>query len=718
MNRTTASQMCRAELDKHGLNDWHVKLTADPKHSYLGMCIPKDKAIILNTHHVDIHSDLDIIDTIKHEVAHALTIGHAHDEVWAEKARELGCTNTLACSHLGFPEHVIDAIRSGHTVELTVEEVTHVVRTPSYKVTRLQDKCPTCGKVAKELFAVTTIDKEGNDVKLITLDCFHIIKKLIPRGTPFESMVSNGWKPEIAACKHEWNKHQCNKCGEYRLMNFQVIGARSAESGLSTQKGFGVFDDMGLGKTVQALALIKFHKEYTPTLYVTKSAIKFQWFKQIIRWLGPDYLAQVISTSRDYVFPGLKSYIIPYDLLRRFPQDKLKALGLKLVILDECQQIKNPDSSRTQEVRKLIGNNDLKVIALSGTPWKNKGGEFFPVLNMMDPVKFHSYQNFLDRWVEYYWEGAKRKPGGIKNVEKFREYTENLLIRREFNEVIDEFPEVNRMKFSVQLDDLSQSAYDESVSEFVEWYNEAVIGGEEDKLSGIEIIAKMTRMRHITGLAKIPATLGFIEEFLEETSKKLVVFVHHKDVGVLMHQALINDSKESNPDWYHLVAEMKEQGIKVFRYTSDLSDEERWRVQEEFNATPKCIMIASTLACGEGVDLQTCADSVMHERQWNPQNEDQAAPGRFRRIGQKSSVINLTFPEAEGTIDEHLDSIVERKRRYFHDAMNKSVQPTWNESDIVRELAETIVRKHREKNANKGGAKTNITSAAKMRRTG
>jgi SNF2 family DNA or RNA helicase len=70
-------------------------------------------------------------------------------------------------------------------------------------------------------------------------------------------------------------------------------------------------------------------------------------------------------------------------------------------------------------------------------------------------------------------------------------------------------------------------------------------------------------------------------------------------------------------------------------------------------------MIASTLACGEGVDLQTCSDCILHERQWNPQNEDQAAPGRFRRIGQTAKVINITCPEAEGTIDEDLDVIVE-----------------------------------------------------------
>lgn len=700
MNRNTASKLARTELDKYGLGDWGVRLTSDPNQPFLGLCMHRDKCIILNAHHVDIHPDAEIINTIKHEVAHALCPGQGHNNVWSTKAREMGCDNTLPCSHLSLPKNVIDGIRSSATIEMTVEEETHVIRKPKFTVTRLQDKCPECGVIAKEKFAIETIDKNGNQVKIITLQCFHVIKKIIPKGTPFENMVSNDWKPEIKNCKHEWSKNKCERCGEFKLYNFQVNGAKALESGLSIQKGFGLFDDMGLGKTVMGLAYIKFHPEALPTLYIAKSAVKFQWFKQIIRWLGPTYLPQIISTSKDHVFPKLKSYIISYDLLRRFPREEIEKLGIKTVILDECQQIKNPDSSRTQEVRKLV-KGDVKVIPLSGTPWKNRGSEFFPVLNMMDPYKFYSYQNYLDTWVSYYWEGNKRKEGGIRNQVKFREYVKDLLIRREYNEVMDEFPDINRMKLNVQLDELSQTTYDDEVSDFVKWYNDYVISGEEEKINSLEILAKISRMRHITGLAKIPATIGFVEEFVEETDKKLVIFVHHKDVGHLIFDEL---------------KEKFGKDIPVVKLTAEYSDAERFTIQEEFNKTPRVIMIASTLASGEGIDLPTCSDSIMHERQWNPQNEEQAAPGRFRRIGQISNVINITYMEAEETIDEHLDSIVERKRREFHSVMNKGEVIKWNQNDIVKELAETIVRKHKEKNKGKETKVTRITKLASLRR--
>lgn len=729
MDRMQAHTFCKEKLAEYGLKEWGVRVSSDPNQPFLGLCMYKDKVIILNAHHIDIHPASEVRDTILHEVAHALTPGHGHNDTWATKARELGCTNTFPCSHLNLPEHIIDAIRSGHMVEITVEEkiVEQVVRNVTHKVTRLQDKCPDCGKVAVEKFAIETVDKDGNHIKLITLECFHIIKRIIPKATPFESMISNFWKPEIAACKHVFPtrddavrqhipSNRCKECGEFKLYNFQVNGARAAEVGLAMQKGFGIFDEMGLGKTVQALAILKFHADkYCPTMVVTKSAIKFQWFKEAVRWLGPDYISQIISTSKDYLIPGLKLYVIPYDLLRRFPREKLHKLGIKLVILDEVQQIKNPDSSRTQEVRKLVSaNSDCKVLPLSATPWKNRGSEFFPALNLMDPIKFYSYQHYLDTDVEYYYEGAKRKMGGIRNPKKFKEKVASILIRREYNEVMDEFPDVNRTKLNVCLDELQQATYDDSVSDFVEWYNEFIISGTEDSVSGIEILAKMARMRHITGLAKIPATLEFIEQFVEDTDKKLVVFVHHKDVGQLMHGALLNTDKESNPDYHELAQLLKDEGVRVFQYTSAHTGRpEGYQLQEDFNSTPRCIMIASTLACGEGLNLQTCADAMMHERQWNPQNEDQAAPGRFRRIGQTSNVINITFPEAEGTIDIHLDYLIETKRRQFHEPMNNGeAAPVWNEGQFAKDLAALIIGKHKERAKKSGKAPKIVKTAA------
>lgn len=696
MTRLEASTFAKSELVKHGLTGWKVRLDTNSESKYLGLCEYRSKTIILNAHHIDINPTSGVRETILHEIAHALCPLHAHDNVWKEKALEIGCIQANPCSSYGLPAHVIDAIRSGHLVECTVTTETQVIERPTYKVTELVDLCPTCDKPWKKFFDTHSIDAQGNDVTTTILLCGHKVITTVPRATPFESFISYSWRPDVISCNHEWNKNQCIKCEQFKPYKFQIDGMKFAESNLTTEKGVGIFDDMGLGKTIQALGIIKYHDEYTPTLYIVKSALKFQFFKQILIWLGPTYAAQMISSSRDPILPGLKSYIISYDLIKKFPMDKLKSIGIKLVVMDECQQIKNPDSSRTQAIRKFITENDVKILPLSGTPWKNRGGEFFPILNLLSPNIFNSHQSFLNNWVEYYFEGNKLKQGGLKHIEKFRELTSNILIRREYNEVMNEFPDINRMKLNIQIDNLSQSTYEDEESDFVKWYNDAVIGGDEDSLNSIELLGRMARMRHITGLAKIPATIGFVEEFIEDTDRKLVIFVHHKDVARILYDEVVKTVAGKFPV-YHLNAELDE--VKG----------ERFEMQEAFNRTPKCIMIASTLASGEGLNLQTCADAVMHERQWNPQNEDQAAPGRFRRIGQKSNVINITFAQAEGTIDEHIDSIVESKRKQFHNSMNSGEPAQWDDSSLASDLAKRIVEKHKDRT--KGT--TNITSMAK-----
>src|SRR3990167_9600775 len=135
MNRITAVKTCRKELDKYNLQDWHIRLTTnlDGRNTFLGMCSYKDKCIILNAHHIEIHPEPEVINTIRNEIAHALMPGQGHNDIWCAKAKEIGCTNTAPCSHLSFTPEIIDAIRSGATVEVTYE--TDIIHKPKYQIT-------------------------------------------------------------------------------------------------------------------------------------------------------------------------------------------------------------------------------------------------------------------------------------------------------------------------------------------------------------------------------------------------------------------------------------------------------------------------------------------------------------------------------------------------------------------------------------------------------
>jgi len=106
------------------------------------------------------------------------------------------------------------------------------------------------------------------------------------------------------------------------------------------------------------------------------------------------------------------------------------------------------------------------------------------------------------------------------------------------------------------------------------------------------------------------------------------------------------------------------------------------------------VMIASTLASGEGINLQFCSDAVILERQWNPANEEQAE-GRFHRFGQKNSV-SITYMIASGTIDEYFTELVEIKRSIVASAMDKK-EIQWEQQSLMRELAQILVTKGRER---------------------
>src|SRR5258708_37428844 len=111
MTRPEATNLTRELLDLHGLHDWKVHLTIDARSVFLGLCSYRDKRIILNAFHIDTHPDVEILNTIRHEVAHALTQGHSHGEVWQAKAKELGCDNVSPCASYGLNAEAIDAIR-------------------------------------------------------------------------------------------------------------------------------------------------------------------------------------------------------------------------------------------------------------------------------------------------------------------------------------------------------------------------------------------------------------------------------------------------------------------------------------------------------------------------------------------------------------------------------------------------------------------------------
>lgn len=443
-----------------------------------------------------------------------------------------------------------------------------------------------------------------------------------------------------------------------------------------------IADECGLGKTNQALMTIWSHpNELTKCLVVCKAGLKYQWSAETQRWCGLSWMPQILTGEQDFILPKVKVCIISFDCLWRFKDIEgfMKKGGFKCVILDEVQHIKNGQSKRTNAVREVCRQVD-HVIALSGTPIKNHAAEYFPVLNILRPDIFRTKSQFEQVFVDTYWNGHAFKYGGIKDTAKFERVTKDFIIRRCRADVMPDLPEVMRdFRFS-ELGPVVEEAYKQTLKEFKQYYN---YGGADDSafVRSSNILSYLSKMRHLAGLAKVEPALDYIDDFCHSTDRKLTIFVHHKDVARCLHDRL-SDLCLNDPDAY---------GMNIITLSSDMSPESRAQAVKDFQATGNRIMIASTLASGEGLNLQFCSDALIVERQWNPANEEQAE-GRFVRIGQAASSVNACYLVAVGTVDEFFSELVEKKRAIVANTLDGK-EYVWEESNIMKELAEVLAMK-------------------------
>ena len=460
--------------------------------------------------------------------------------------------------------------------------------------------------------------------------------------------------------------------------SFQVEGALFA---IESNARCLIADEMGLGKTQQALMPLWAHpKELKRALILCKAGLKAQWCREFSRWMNQsdedNWYAQIIDAENIKSMPGASALILSFDTLWRFKDIPafIQKNKIKYVIIDEVQHIKNGDSKRTNGVRKAC--NDVEhICCLSGTPIKNHAAEYFPVLNLLRPDLFPSKVNYERIWVDNHWDGYKMKYGGLKNAPRFFDFTKKFIIRRTREQVLPSLPKITRdYKFS-ELGPVVEEAYKNTLKEFQAYYNYGSVGASAIEKNSC-ILAYLSKMRHLTGIAKIEPTLDYVQDFLESTDRKIVIFCHHKDVGATLLSRL-----------EQLPQDIIGRGILTIQ---GINADSRASVVEQFAQPDFRVLIASELASSEGLNLQFCSDCVMMERQWNPANEEQAE-ARFIRIGQAATAVTAMYPIAIGTVDEFFSEIVEKKRGICANAID-GTNYVWEESSIMKELTEVLAQ--------------------------
>lgn len=426
-------------------------------------------------------------------------------------------------------------------------------------------------------------------------------------------------------------------------------------------------DDMGLGKTMQALWFIKRQRLPTqPAVVVCPAGVKYNWEAEA-RQLGLS--AQVLegqTPPRGVGFGGKPQlWIINYDIIPYWV-DWFKKMGVKALILDECQNIKNPKTNRTKAVKKLSTVVEC-VVGLSGTPLMNKPAELWPTLNVIRPDLYPSFMTYAVEYCQptrapWGWEYK-----GATNLDKLHvRLRRHVMIRRLKSEVQGQLPKKVRKIVPVGLRDPDQ--YELARTDFRKWL-EKHKKGKVVKATRAEALTQLGYLIRLAAKLKLRNVCNWINHYLEETNEKLVVFaVHRKMIKALRRRT---ECKSVVIDG-SVTGRKRKQAIDQFVHDPDTR-----------------VVIGNIQAMGTGTNgLQHAASTMAFaEMCWRPADLTQGED-RLHRIGQEDRTW-IYFLVAYNTIEEKLCKIVQKKQTVLRAALDGGKSPE-NDLDILDQLMEVL----------------------------
>jgi len=400
--------------------------------------------------------------------------------------------------------------------------------------------------------------------------------------------------------------------------------------------------DMGLGKTAMSLWYAA-RNDATPAVIVCPASLKWQWQTEAMKVLG----------WRVSVCEGMKPHarklddritIINYDILNAW-LPLLKAMRPVLVVLDECQYLAHPQTIRTKAVRQLC-KGVPHVLALSGTPLVNRPIELFPVLNILRPGTFSSRFSFgleycggrRGRWG---WEFK----GATKTGELHELLTSKVMIRRRKQDVLKELP--NKIRQVVPVDIKKPSEYRKAQDDFIGWLQT------QDPAAAVRAkrAQAVTRAGYLLRLAarlKCKAVVDWVNEWLNDTDEKLVLFAVHTKMIEALHRRI--EAKSVVVDGSH-------------------SGKDRKHAVEQFQRDSRTrLLIGNIQAAGVGLNLTQASTVAFAELPWQPGAVTQAED-RCHRIGQDQPVW-IHYLVAHGTVEEGRCRIIQAKQNVLSSVLD------------------------------------------------
>jgi SNF2 family DNA or RNA helicase len=481
-----------------------------------------------------------------------------------------------------------------------------------------------------------------------------------PGGLAFGGVSANGWVAQFLAQlegREPFAELPVPEHFQGTLRPYQVRGY----SWLAFLRHWGLgaclADDMGLGKTVQTLALILRDWETTnrPTLLICPTSVVANWKKEAERFT-PDLPVMIHhggsrAKGASFAKEANKHALVvsSYSLLYR-DREALSKVKWAGVVLDEAQNVKNPDTKQAQAARSI--NSDYRI-ALTGTPVENHVGDLWSIFEFLNPGWLGGQGDFRKRFLIPIQ--ANRDEDAANRLKRM---TGPFLLRRLKTDrsVIADLPEKMEMKVYCTLTKEQATLYKAVVEEV----NRTLEDSDGIQRRG-QILATLTKLKQVcnhpahflgdhSALAGRSGKLTRLTEMLAEiaeTNEKSLVFTQFTEMGTLLQKHL-QDAFGREVLFLHGGVSRTTRSAMVERFQTD-------------DAHGPRIFILSLKAGGTGLNL-TAANHVFHfDRWWNPAVEDQATDRAFR-IGQTRNVQVHKFVCA-GTLEEKIDEMITKKQK-------------------------------------------------------
>lgn len=393
-------------------------------------------------------------------------------------------------------------------------------------------------------------------------------------------------------------------------------------------------DEMGLGKTVQVISGISelfSSRAIQRVLVVCPASLMYNWKAEFQKWAPATPTILYRGADRYGMLDGRSRVLISsYDTLindlkrRTNSGDLFVDIGVDLIVLDEGQFIKSPETSRSRVASRVIAPRRW---VLSGTPMENHPKEMGSVLRFLCPNEFSADADLLDF-------------GKIFNNRN------KYMLRRTKEEVRLDLPKKIVSNTPTSMSPGQESEYVHTQEDI---RAKLLASKSLHDVAGV-LLGGIQNLRRIATISSEGESgkLDFLDadlEALRSTEDKILMFSSFPGI-VIPH--LLERFSEFNP----------------VSFTGAMTLTERDNAYEQFINDPQCrMMCASIRAAGVGLTW-TVARFVYHvDLWWNPQVLKQAED-RAHRIGQTETVIVKRLL-SEDSIDIGISRLLEMKQEIF-----------------------------------------------------